>query len=215
MKRRTKGYICLSMAVLFAVLTVVYREKYLISMASASILFDLLTLNYIFLEKIFSEAKKKLSDRFHFFMEVFAGIVILATKKTVGIFKRIAAKLSLSGGRGYRGSNLAKGYYDYSEKIEKGKVARVKRKRKRYKNMDNREKIRYLYDRKLTEAEKKGAAFTGDMTPLETEAVMLEKRYMSEKQHIIIAGYNEARYNDEAQIGDEMVDMVKKSLDNP
>jgi hypothetical protein len=125
------------------------------------------------------------------------------------IADKLREKFSINSSGSYKLTHMAKGYVDTKEKIGAASGKRGRKKRKKYKDMNNIEKIRFLYEKKVTGAVKKGIEIEKSLTPNETGERMVERKYMKENGMELIKRYNAARYDDAAEIADEMVERVR------
>lgn len=198
-KRRIKGLGYLTVAVITAAGTY-YTNGFIEQiLSSVSIICDLQALNYIFTDEGTGRKIGKKIEK----------IMLRITKALLNFAKRIIEKFSFSNGRSFKGARMAKEYSDIKERTEGGIPGRRKKKKyKRYKYMSNVEKVRFLYDKKVTGAIKKGVPLEEYMTPNEAGRIMMDEKYMKRSENVLIGTYNAARYDDEAVITDEMVDEI-------
>ena len=131
-------------------------------------------------------------------------------EKFVGkVVKKIAELLGLTGGRGYGDKRFLQDYKDVSIKI--GKTPSKKKKfAKKYKDMDNRERIRFFYSRMMNRQIKKGYKFKPSRTASEHGEILLKYEKISQEGEFLFDSYNVARYNERGIITDENVENVKK-----
>lgn len=156
------------------------------------------------------ENLKRLTGRFTKIVNKVGKVARAITKFIRNIARRLRDKFSFGTNGIYKGARLAKGYVDVKERAEAGKGKAVRRKKKKYKYMDNVEKVRYLYEKKVTGAMKSGIEVEESMTPNETGDMLVVRRYMKNESKELIDKYNFARYDDEAVITDDMVERVKR-----
>lgn len=201
-RRRKKGLLFLTAAAVMAALS--ETDTYFLRDIAglASIACDLAALYYIFITPgAGKRAAKKLETA-----------LLRLTRGILRLVKRVMDKLSFSNGRAYRGARMADGYRDTSEKISAVRIKPGRKKRRKYKNMDNIEKVRFLYEKKVILSVRHGAQLYECMTPNETGRVMIDGGYMKKSGSILIDTYNEARYDSDAVISDEAVENAKKSI---
>ena len=199
-KRRIKGLILLGISLVLALMTLCTNRFVEQMLSAVSIVCLLIGLDYIL---ITPELGKKITL-------VIEEILLFITKKVFYYIRKIISKFSFSNGKSFKGARMIKGYSDITEHInENGSVVKSKKRHKRYKNMDNIEKVRFLYEKKVTGAIKKGVPIEESMTPNEAGETMKTKKYMKKSEDILIGTYNVARYDDEAIITDEMVKRIK------
>jgi len=106
----------------------------------------------------------------------------------------------------YRDPEFIKGYTDVSTRIQISPFIRKKKKKfKNYKNMNNREKIRFLFYKRVKKEVKRGYVFKDYMTPSENIKGMLNDKYLIKNSNEIIDIYNEARYNDKSEVIEDTV----------
>lgn len=117
-------------------------------------------------------------------------------------------------GKGYRGAGFINDYQDTSCKVEKNRKSRRKP-WKRYKDMDNRERIRYFYGKLVTRQIKKGYPFRASSTASEIGKDLYRRGNVSANCGELFDEYNEARYHVCAEITDEEVEKIKKICKNP
>lgn len=199
-KRRIKGLIILFISLVTSTATM-FVNKFAEQMLSAvSIVSLLIALDYIL---ITPEKGRKI-------VCAIKEILIFVTQKIFDFVKMVISRFSFSNGRSFKATGMIKGYSDTSERINTGSyVTKTKKKHKRYKNMDNIEKVRYLYEKKITGALKRGIPLEESMTPNEAGELMKQRRYMKKSENVLIGTYNFARYDEEALITDEMVKNIK------
>ena len=126
------------------------------------------------------------------------------------IVRRIKEKFSFGTNGIYKGARMAKGYVDVKEKVAAGKGKTIRRKKKKYRDMDNVERVRFFYEKKVTGAMKRGIEVEESKTPNETGVMLVSCRYMKNESMELIEKYNFARYDDEAVVTDDMVERVKR-----
>lgn len=146
---------------------------------------------------------KKAAQNFRSFFQGFA-------KKIV---QKFASMFGMRSGKGYKGTGFITDYQDTSIKIKKNTVQ--KKNQKRYKDMNNAERIRYFYVKLLHRQIKKGFLFRCSFTADEIEKQLLEDKKISSCSHGLFQIYNEARYNIKADITSEDVEKIKKIYKNP
>lgn len=117
-------------------------------------------------------------------------------------------------GKEYHAADYIRGFHDESYHVRKQEKG-VRAARKRYKEMDNRERIRYFYSELLKKQRRKGFSFSFSNTANEIGRKMEEEKRISEKGRIFFQKYNEARYNLNADITSEEVEKMKKIYKNP
>lgn len=164
----------------------------------------------LFITRKIHENLKKLTSRFTKIVNKVGKAARAITKFIRNIVRRLMDKFSFGTNGIYKGARLANGYVDVKEKAAVGKGKAVRRKRKKYKYMDNVERVRYLYEKKVTGAMKSGIEVEESMTPNEIGGMLVVRRYMKNESMELIDKYNFARYDDEAIITDDMVERVKK-----
>ncbi len=101
-----------------------------------------------------------------------------------------------------------KGYRDNEISI-KAKIKKKKANYKSYRKMDNREKVQFLYYKTVTKAIRKGFYFKDSDTPREVNGKMINSKYINVDNRQLGEIYNVSKYNDNAEITDVMVDVVK------
>lgn len=126
----------------------------------------------------------------------------------------IASIFGVRLGRGYQGASFIRDYRDTSYKIKKN-TGFQKRAQKRYKDMNNRERIRYFYGKLVNKQIKKGFSFQYSYTANEVGKKLMENEKISHASEILFVKYNEARYNICADITEEDVEKIKKVYKNP
>ena len=228
-KRRRVGLCVLFTGILFAILTsftnyflhlvckaiaivCISVGLYIIfipSYVSRIILEELKSIMFSITRKILSNLKR-LTDKLTKVMSKVGSVFSIITKFIRNVIKKIKEKFSFGTNGAYKGPRMANGYVDVKEKaaIDKGKA--VRRKKKKYKNMNNVERIRFFYERKVTGAMKSGIEVEESMTPNETGTMLVSHKYMKDESMELIDKYNFARYDDEAVVTDDMVERVKK-----
>lgn len=102
------------------------------------------------------------------------------------------------------------GFNDEKISINHSRAKRKKKKYKKYKEMNNIERVRYFYDKKTYSAKKKGVNIELNNTPNEAFEIMKKAKYIKEEGKMLISEYNNARYNDKAEISDEIVEKLRK-----
>lgn len=117
-------------------------------------------------------------------------------------------------GKEFKSTAFIRDFQDESYRIRK-KEKGIRTVRKRYKDMDNRERIRYFYRGLLKKQWKKGFSFSFSNTANEIGRKMEEEKRISEKGRIFFHQYNEARYNMDADITSEEVEKIKRIYKNP
>lgn len=124
------------------------------------------------------------------------------------VIKVFDALLNISSNsRGDRLVNIT-GYKDNVLKVRADK--KKKRARfKNWKNMDNKERVRFLYYKTVTGAIKKGYRFKKWETPNETGEGMIKGRYVKPEKQLVVECYNETRYNDNAVVSHEIVEKLR------
>lgn len=128
---------------------------------------------------------------------------------TIGIVLRVFDSFfnMASGSRSMEIENIT-GYEDSVSSVR----VRKKRKKanyKRYKLMDNREKVRFLYYKKVTKAVRKGYFFKESDTAFEVKDKLIERKYISEEEKDLGEIYSLSRYDSKSEITDEMVEALK------
>ena len=145
---------------------------------------------------------KKAAQNFRSFFQGFA-------KK---IAHKIASMFGIHSGKGYKGTGLITDYQDISIKVKRN--AAQKKPQKRYKDMNNSERIRYFYGKLVNRQIKKGFLFRCSFTADEIENRLMEDKKISSSSHILFQTYNEERYDIKADIISEDVEKIKKIYKN-
>lgn len=117
-------------------------------------------------------------------------------------------------GKGYKGTGFINDYQDTSCKVEKNRKSRRKS-WKRYKDMDNRERIRYFYGKLVNKQIRKGYPFRYSSTASEIGKDLYQRGSVSANCGELFDEYNEARYHVCAEITDEEVEKIKTIYKNP
>lgn len=143
---------------------------------------------------------------------------ISAVKDFIGdIVEKIVSKLeSIFGsrfGRGYGGNRVIEDYKDQAFYIgNSGKTKRIRR--KKFKDMDNREKVRFFYERLINAKIKKGFLFHSSDSPNEIEEKLKVEKRITDRANEIFSQYNQARYNENSIVTEEQVEKIKKIYKN-
>lgn len=164
----------------------------------------------LFITRKIHENLKRLTDKFAKIVNKVGSVARVITKFIRNIVKRLKDKFSFGTNGIYKGARMAKGYVDVKERAAAGKGKAVRRKKKKYKNMNNVEKVRYHYEKKITGAMKSGIKIEESMTPNEKGNMLVSHKYMKNESMELIDKYNFARYDEEAVITDDMVERVKR-----
>lgn len=199
-KRRITGLVFLAGALITA-WAALHTKGFMQQMLSVlSIFFDMGALYCICISM---ESERKCAKRIKSFMVSF-------TRAVFKFIKKVMDKLSLSHGKSFNTVKMIKGYNDVTEKAG-GDYAdkKKKKKHKRYKYMDNVEKVRFLYEKRVTGAIKNGIEIEESMTPIEAGDIMAREKYMKDNNDILIETYNQARYDDKSVITDDMVKKIQ------
>lgn len=127
------------------------------------------------------------------------------------VIKKILGKFSMSQGARFSNARYIKGYEDTSEKASANiREIKNKKKRKRFKNMDAIEKIRYIYEKRTLYAIKRGAEIEGYMTPRQVGTEMEKKGIFAEDNKKFIELYNYVRYDEQAVVDEKAVHQLRK-----
>ena len=101
----------------------------------------------------------------------------------------------------YKDPEFIKGYTDVSTRIQISPFKRKKKNKfKNYKNMNNREKVRFLFYKRVRKEVKRGYLYKDYKTPRENISDMLNDKYLIKNSEEMIDIYNEARYNDKSEV---------------
>lgn len=199
-RRRITGIFYLVGAVITAVLTLFTEGNNERALSIISLICDGAALCYIFIN---DGIGKKIKGGVE-------SIFSTMKKAIIRFAKKLAEKFSMSTGRAFRGKGFIRAYDELHERVgARDSQMRKKKKRKKYKDMDNAEKIRYMYEKKVNGAIKKGVPLNETMTPIEVGDTMVEDGYMKENGSVLIDTYNMARYDDLASISKEQVERAK------
>lgn len=142
---------------------------------------------------------KELINTIKEFVEEFVGKIVA----------KIAEFLGLTGGRGYGNKRFLQDYKDVSIKIGKPQ-SKKKRFEKKYKDMDNRERIRFFYSKMMNRQIRKGYKFKPSRTASEHGEILLKYEKISQEGEFLFDSYNVARYDSGGIITEENVENVKK-----
>lgn len=214
-RRRMAGLCFAAAAVLFAVLSM-YANYWVYYVCKAlCVMCILIALNLIFLSpsirKILLEVLEEILLRItRRILEIADKIIEVITNAILKIIKKIKDKLSFGTNGSYKGKRMAKGYVDIKEKVGANGRKGARKRKKKFKDMDNTEKVRFLYERKIAGAIKNGIRVEESMTPNEAGGMLIKYRHMKNESMELIDKYNYARYDDERVVTDEMVERVKK-----
>lgn len=233
-RRRKDGFLAFGGAIIFAVFAMVtnYGVSYVCKafcIISALVAADLIFLPPLFWKKIFKKVENimlaltrkilRIVDTVKKFLKkVFINLIADKAKFLISsireairkIVQKLKDKFSLNANGIYKGARIAKEYVDVKEKIPSFTKKASKKRRKKYKDMDNIEKIRFLYEKKITGAMKKGIKIEENMTPGEAGNMLVARKYMNNEGMELIDNYNIARYDDEAVMTDDVVERVKR-----
>lgn len=131
-------------------------------------------------------------------------------KKVAGV---LASMFGMRSGKGYKGAGLIRDYQDTSVKIKRG--AAQKKPQKRYKDMNNAERIRYFYGKLINKQIKRGFCFRSSDTADEIKKQLIENRKIASSSKVLFQKYNRARYDTKADITEDDVEKIKKIYKNP
>jgi hypothetical protein len=126
------------------------------------------------------------------------------------VIQAVARFFGMHHGKTYSGPGIIREYQDTAVRISR-KERKRRYQQKPYRDMDNRERVRYWYGRFLKKQIQKGYRFRPSATPGETGQELLEQKRMTEQNIGIFDRYNEARYHTHAEITEEMVEMMRKN----
>lgn len=201
-KRRIRGLVFLLMAIVTAVMTFFVKDVIMEQFVSIlSLVFDVLAINRIF----FSEDFKKNSINY------IRKVILRLSEKVINALTKLFGKMNMFSDKKFKRLSIIRDYKDSIEKLDYNSKDKIKRKkRKKYKNMTNVEKTRFLYEKKVNGAIKKGIKIEKNMTPIESSNKMIQKEYIEKPDIVLADTYNLARYNDEADITNIMVENIKK-----
>lgn len=129
------------------------------------------------------------------------------------IILSISALFGMSRGKSFGNTKFIGEYSDTFYKVRKNENR--KEPQKRYRDMDNKERIRFFYGKMIKKQIYKGYSFRYSATVNEIGEDLINKKRISEKSSIIFQFYNEARYNTRADITDENVERMKKITKKP
>ncbi len=196
-RRRKAGLLAFGAAIIFAILAMATNYGVSHVCKAFCIISVLVAVDLIFLSPLLIADKAK--------------FLISSIRKVIRkIVQKLKDKFSLNANGIYKGARIAKEYVDVKEKIPSFAKKAAKKRRKKYKDMDNIEKIRFLYEKKIAGAMKKGIKIEETMTPNETGNVLVAHKYMNNEGMELIDNYNIARYDDEAVMTDDVVERVKR-----
>lgn len=122
---------------------------------------------------------------------------------------KLANLLGLTGGRGYGDKRFLQEYTDVSVKVGKN-PSKKKKFSKKYKDMNNRERIRFFYSKLMNRQIKKGYRFKSSRTASEHGEILLKYEKISQEGQQLFDSYNVARYDTRGIITEENVEKVKK-----
>lgn len=196
-RRRKSGLLTFGAAIIFAVFAMVTNYGVSYVCKAFCIISVLIAVDLIFLPPL------QIADKAKFLISSIREVI----RKIV---QKLKDKFSLNANGIYKGARIAKEYVDVKEKIPSFEKKAAKKRRKKYKDMDNIEKIRFLYEKKITGAMKKGIKIEETMTPNETGNVLVAHKYMNNESMELIDKYNIARYDEEAVMTDDVVERVKR-----
>lgn len=196
-RRRKAGLLAFGAAIIFAVFAMVTKYGVSYVCKAFCIISVLIAVDLIFLPPL------QIADKAKFLISSIREVI----RKIV---QKLKDKFSLNANGIYKGARIAKEYVDVKEKIPSFEKKAAKKRRKKYKDMDNIEKIRFLYEKKITGAMKKGIKIEENMTPGEAGKMLVERKYMNNEGMELIDNYNIARYDDEAVMTDDVVERVKR-----
>lgn len=112
------------------------------------------------------------------------------------------------------GNALIQGYTETSQRVDKNKAS-GKIFRKRYKDMDAAERIRYFYAKFIRKQIRKGYAFRRTETPDEIKGNLYREKRISNISAKLFDEYEKARYNNHANFTETDVEQVKKIYKTP
>ncbi len=138
-------------------------------------------------------------------------IVKFVFDMTIGlVFRLFDALLNMTHADRNGKLKIITGYVD--KEFSVGREKRKKRANyKRYKLMDNREKVRYLYYKIVTKAVRKGFGFKESDTPYEVNGKLVNRKYLKNNDMKLGEIYNISRYDSEGEITDKMVEVMKET----
>lgn len=111
-----------------------------------------------------------------------------------------------------KGAEEIRGYHDQVNSIAAGVIRKWRRpKYKKWKNMNNQERIRYLYYKSVRKHSKKDVEFTYQKTAWEIYGELEEKNKLESADPELFQTYNTVRYGKEVQISSEDVNKCKES----
>lgn len=214
-RRRVAGLCVGAAAVLFAVLSMYSNYWVYYLCKTLCVMCILIALYLIFLSpsvrkvllEILEEVLLRITRRI---LEIAEKIIDVITNAIRKIIKKIKDKFSFGTNGSYKGKRMAKGYVDIKEKVGANGRKGARKRKKKFKDMDNVEKVRFLYERKMVGAIKNGIRVEESMTPNEAGSMLVKYRHMKNEGMELIDKYNFARYDDEGVITDDMVERVKK-----
>ncbi|MBP3338447.1 MAG: hypothetical protein J6L69_03500 [Lachnospiraceae bacterium] len=144
--------------------------------------------------------------------------VISAVKKvasvlynlTIGFVSRVFDIL-FNMATGNRESRLKKisGYEDTVYSVDRKRKKR-KAEYKKYKDMNNSEKVQFLYYKSVTKAIKKGFYFKESDTAFEVNERMLDRKYLKNSGFELGEIYSVGKYAADGRVTDEMVEKMKE-----
>lgn len=214
-RRRIIGLCAAGFAVLFGVLSEYANYMLHYVCIGICIAFIITAINLIFLtpsiRKVILNVLEEMLLRFtKRILNIAEKIVTVIAEAIRKIINKIKEKFSFGTNGAYKGRRMAKDYVDIKERVGVNARKNSKKRKKKYKDMDNIERIRFLYEKKVTGAIKSGVKVEESMTPNEAGGMMIEYRHMKSEGMELIDKYNFARYDDEVVITDEMVERVRK-----
>lgn len=200
-KRRLKGLFYLLMAIVTASMTFLKLDPITHQIVSlASLFFDVLAIKRIFFTKDIKKGRPS-----------YKKTLMRLSEMVIKVINKLLEKVTMLFEKKFKGLGVIRDYNDSIEKLDiKSKNKTKKKKRKKYKNMDNIERIRFLYEKKVNGAINKGIKIEKNMTPIESNNKMIQKEYIEKSDIVLAYTYNLARYNDEADITNTMVENIKK-----
>ncbi len=130
-----------------------------------------------------------------------------------GFVRMIVNIFSLTGGSRRNGNMKIKGYVDTQTHLN-DKVAFVKKKVRypKYKTMDNRMKVRYLYYKATGKWQRMGYKYEASMTPNENEVILMKNGHIKKDADKAFLIYNKARYSDKSEVSESDVEILKKNI---
>lgn len=159
---------------------------------------------FLLLEKDeFGKQRKRIKNSFRRLGSFFVNMLVSGADFFSGLFSSRFRKRD--------GAGIITGYEDEQIRIQKTQVQKKRRRHhKSWGRMNPEERIRYLYEKRCVEAEKKGIVLRSSDTPNELRARIKSGKKERGTDEILFPLYNEVRYRPGFVTTEEMVDSVTR-----